>query len=110
MAPEVIAGASAEAGYNVKADIWSLGITAIELAEGQPPNAGLHPMRAIFLIPTLPAPKLSEPAKWSDGFIDFVQQCLQKDANLRPDAEALLAHPFVVQGGEAQVRAAQRRW
>lgn len=59
MAPEVITGGPLN-GYNTQADVWSLGITAIELAEGQPPNSEMHPMRAIFLIPTRPPPKLQE--------------------------------------------------
>jgi len=95
MAPEVISSAGPEAGYNSKADIWSLGITAIELAEGQPPNASLHPMRAIFLIPTKPPPHLTEPDKWSSEFNDFVRKCLAKDASERPSASELLSHPFI---------------
>eukprot|EP00316_Scyphosphaera_apsteinii_P008787 CAMPEP_0119301128 /NCGR_PEP_ID=MMETSP1333-20130426/2957_1 /TAXON_ID=418940 /ORGANISM="Scyphosphaera apsteinii, Strain RCC1455" /LENGTH=473 /DNA_ID=CAMNT_0007303119 /DNA_START=37 /DNA_END=1458 /DNA_ORIENTATION=- len=102
MAPEVIAGPSPTSGYNFKADIWSLGITAIELAEGQPPNAALHPMRAIFLIPNQPPPKLAEPEKWSAPFSDLLKCCLAKEAGDRPIAEVLLDHPFVAEGQAAQ--------
>ena len=64
MAPEVITadkpkqGSKEPKGYETKADVWSLGITAIELAEGHPPNSDMSPMRAIFFIPTRPPPKL----------------------------------------------------
>ena len=67
MAPEVISGGP-ESGYNSKADVWSLGITAIELAEGRPPNSDMHPMRAIFQIPTQPPPRLQKPDAWSRDF------------------------------------------
>ncbi len=101
MAPEVISspsGPGAEAGYHTKADIWSLGITAIELAEGQPPHASLHPMRAIFLIPTASPPQIKEPESWSDAFNTFLSQCLVKDPNERLDALALERDPFIESG------------
>jgi serine/threonine protein kinase len=74
MAPEVIQ----ETSYDGKADVWSLGITAIEMAEGTPPHFNVHPMRAIFLIPSKPPPKLNDPAKWSNEFNDFIKCCLLK--------------------------------
>eukprot|EP00008_Paramoeba_atlantica_P003824 CAMPEP_0201488026 /NCGR_PEP_ID=MMETSP0151_2-20130828/16492_1 /ASSEMBLY_ACC=CAM_ASM_000257 /TAXON_ID=200890 /ORGANISM="Paramoeba atlantica, Strain 621/1 / CCAP 1560/9" /LENGTH=379 /DNA_ID=CAMNT_0047873229 /DNA_START=176 /DNA_END=1312 /DNA_ORIENTATION=- len=92
MAPEVIQ----EVGYDYKADIWSLGITAIELAESRPPYANIHPMRAIFMIPSRPPPKLSEPGQWSSEFNDFVGKCLTKNPDERPTASQLLKHPFIL--------------
>lgn len=91
MSPEVIQGK----GYNSKADVWSLGITAIEMAEGLPPNAEMHPMRAIFLIPMQPPPTLSEPNSWSREFNDFLSKCLVKNPEDRASAEELLNHPFI---------------
>uniref|UniRef100_A0A3B3ZY83 non-specific serine/threonine protein kinase n=1 Tax=Periophthalmus magnuspinnatus TaxID=409849 RepID=A0A3B3ZY83_9GOBI len=91
MAPEVIQ----EIGYNCVADIWSLGITAIEMAEGKPPYADIHPMRAIFMIPTSPSPTFRNPDLWSESFQDFLKQCLVKNPQNRATATQLLQHPFI---------------
>uniref|UniRef100_A0A1I8JMB1 non-specific serine/threonine protein kinase n=1 Tax=Macrostomum lignano TaxID=282301 RepID=A0A1I8JMB1_9PLAT len=91
MAPEVIQ----EIGYNYSADIWSLGITAIEMADGKPPYGDIHPMRALFMIPTKPPPSFRNPNKWSQEFIDFVSQCLIKNPADRPSSERLLQHEFI---------------
>lgn len=91
MAPEVIE----EIGYDCVADIWSLGITALEMAEGKPPYGDIHPMRAIFMIPQKPPPSFREPDRWSTEFIDFVSKCLVKEPDDRATATELLEHEFI---------------
>ncbi|XP_053115422.1 misshapen-like kinase 1 isoform X7 [Hemicordylus capensis] len=105
MAPEVIAcDENPDATYDYRSDIWSLGITAIEMAEGAPPLCDMHPMRALFLIPRNPPPKLKS-KKWSKKFIDFIDNCLVKAYTSRPPTEQLLKFPFIRdQPTERQVR------
>ena len=91
MAPEVIR----ESHYDGRADVWSLGITCIEMAEGAPPHANLNPLRAIFVIPTKPAPTLADPDAWSPDMLDFIRCCCKKDPNQRHDSALLASHPFI---------------
>ncbi|XP_051839119.1 TRAF2 and NCK-interacting protein kinase isoform X9 [Antechinus flavipes] len=105
MAPEVIAcDENPDATYDFKSDLWSLGITAIEMAEGAPPLCDMHPMRALFLIPRNPAPRLKS-KKWSKKFQSFIESCLVKNHSQRPTTEQLMKHPFIRdQPNERQVR------
>ncbi|XP_053714665.1 TRAF2 and NCK interacting kinase b isoform X1 [Synchiropus splendidus] len=105
MAPEVIAcDENPDATYDFKSDLWSLGITAIEMAEGAPPLCDMHPMRALFLIPRNPAPRLKS-KKWSKKFQSFIDSCLVKSHSQRPSTEQLLKHPFIRElPNERQVR------
>ncbi|XP_075781923.1 mitogen-activated protein kinase kinase kinase kinase 3 isoform X2 [Pelodiscus sinensis] len=98
MAPEV-AAVERKGGYNQLCDLWAVGITAIELAELQPPMFDLHPMRALFLMTksNFQPPKLKDKMKWSNNFHHFVKMALTKNPKKRPTAEKLLQHPFVTQ-------------
>ncbi|XP_049309311.1 mitogen-activated protein kinase kinase kinase kinase 3 isoform X6 [Bactrocera dorsalis] len=106
MAPEV-AAVERKGGYNQLCDIWAVGITAIELAELQPPMFDLHPMRALFLMSKsgFKPPTLSNKEKWSTTFHNFVKTALTKNPKKRPTAECLLKHPFVQ--GDMSVRVAK---
>uniref|UniRef100_A0AAR2JDH1 Mitogen-activated protein kinase kinase kinase kinase n=1 Tax=Pygocentrus nattereri TaxID=42514 RepID=A0AAR2JDH1_PYGNA len=100
MAPEV-AAVEKNGGYNQLCDIWAVGITAIELAELQPPMFDLHPMRALFLMSksSFQPPKLKDKIKWSTAFQNFIKVALTKNPKKRPTAEKLLTHMFVAQTG-----------
>ncbi|KAF5752042.1 serine/threonine-protein kinase 4 B isoform X2 [Tripterygium wilfordii] len=91
MSPEVIR----ESRYDGKVDVWALGVSAIEMAEGLPPRATVHPMRVLFMISDEPAPMLEDKEKWSLVFHDFVAKCLTKEPRLRPTAAEMLKHKFI---------------
>jgi len=95
MAPELIRGQP----YDHKVDIWSLGIMCMEMCEGEPPYMEFPPLRALFLITTKGIPPLKESAKWSPELTDFLQKCLNKEPDQRPDASVLLKHPFIGKAG-----------
>lgn len=92
MAPEVIL----KKGVDAKSDIWSLGITVIEMGDGVPPNSEVSTYKAMRMTTNLnnPSPTFRDPSIWSDEIKDFVAKCLEKDKTKRPDAAALLQHPF----------------
>ncbi|KAL5759351.1 hypothetical protein ACOSQ2_018189 [Xanthoceras sorbifolium] len=91
MAPEVIQ----ESRYDGKVDVWALGVSAIEMAEGLPPRSTVHPMRVLFMISIEPAPMLEDKEKWSLVFHDFVAKCLTKEPRSRPTAAEMLKHKFI---------------
>ena len=95
MAPEVIACEDNPlASYDYRSDQWSLGITCIEIAEGEPPLCNMHPMRALFLIPRSPPPSLKQP-KWGRKFRSFIDVCLTKNYLQRPSSIELLRHEYI---------------
>lgn len=97
MAPEV-AAVERKGGYNQQCDIWAVGITAIELAELQPPMFDLHPMRALFLMSKsgFKPPTLKEKTKWSPQFHHFIKTALTKNPKKRPTADRLMMHSFML--------------
>uniref|UniRef100_A0A8C9W3P6 non-specific serine/threonine protein kinase n=1 Tax=Scleropages formosus TaxID=113540 RepID=A0A8C9W3P6_SCLFO len=98
MAPEVIACEQQyDYSYDTRCDVWSLGITAIELADGDPPLSEMHPVKALFKIPRNPPPTLRHPENWCRAFSHFIAQCLIKDFERRPSVTHLLEHPFIKQ-------------
>uniref|UniRef100_A0A8C9NTJ8 non-specific serine/threonine protein kinase n=1 Tax=Serinus canaria TaxID=9135 RepID=A0A8C9NTJ8_SERCA len=98
MAPEVIACEQQyDYSYDARCDVWSLGITAIELGDGDPPLFDMHPVKTLFKIPRNPPPTLLHPEKWCRGFNHFISQCLIKDFEERPSVTHLLEHPFIKQ-------------
>uniref|UniRef100_A0A8C2Q3A0 non-specific serine/threonine protein kinase n=1 Tax=Cyprinus carpio TaxID=7962 RepID=A0A8C2Q3A0_CYPCA len=98
MAPEV-AAVEIKGGYNELCDIWSVGITAIELAELQPPLFDVHPLRVLFLMSKsgYQPPKLKDKSKWSTTFYNFVKSMLVRNPKKRPSAKKMLTHLFVTQ-------------
>lgn len=101
MAPEVLDPEEYK-GYDKKADIWSLGITAIELAQGVPPYAREAPMKVIMLVLSRPSPHLPADSAFSKNFHEFIAACLIKDPQKRPTAQQLLQHKFLTQRRDAQ--------
>ena len=99
MAPEVSTGAK----YDYKADIWALGITALEMAEGIPPLANQNPVRALFLAASITPPSLQSPTSWTAAFTEFLSLCLQKSPGKRASSGVLLSHAFVADGGTGRV-------
>lgn len=92
MAPELAMGLR----YNVSVDIWSLGIVALEIGDGQPPLLGKDPLKIISMIVSKPAPTLQTKKKWSAEFNKFIEKCLKKDPNDRMTADQLLSDPFII--------------
>jgi len=97
MAPEVVANKTGNVPYDARSDVWSLGITLIELGEMNPPLHEIHPMKALMMIPMREAPTFSHPDKWSRDFKDFVATCLIKSPEKRKSAEEMLKHPWILQ-------------
>ncbi|XP_017875428.1 neither inactivation nor afterpotential protein C isoform X2 [Ceratina calcarata] len=97
MAPEVVMskGSSSDVGYGNRADVWAVGITAIELADGNPPFQDMHPTRALFQIVRNPPPNLYRPSNWSQNFNDFIAECLEKNPENRPYMAEIAEHPFL---------------
>ncbi|XP_076177941.1 STKc_myosinIII_N_like and MYSc_Myo21 domain-containing protein ninaC [Ptiloglossa arizonensis] len=99
MAPEVATSKphNAKSGYGNRADVWAIGITAIELADGKPPFQDMHPTRALFQIVRNPPPNFYRPSNWSQNFNDFVAECLEKNPENRPFMGEIVEHPFLTE-------------
>ncbi|XP_058452551.1 neither inactivation nor afterpotential protein C [Malaya genurostris] len=96
MAPEIITSSkNSDEVYDTRSDVWALGITAIELGDGKPPFADMHPTRTMFQIVRNPPPTLYRPANWTQNYNDFVAECLEKNADHRPFMMEIIEHPFL---------------
>ena len=102
MAPELIQGN----GYGVAVDVWSAGITALEMAEGEPPYFHEPALKALFRIYSAPPPTLKHPERWGMKFKSFLRMALEKDASRRATVKELLMHPFMQEASTAEVFAA----
>ena len=98
MSPELIRGLE----YDAKVDVWSLGITAIEMADGEPPLIDEQPLRALLLITIQPSPTVENPSKWSNALNHFLKRCLMTRPEQRASTEQLLMHPWIRTAGEPQ--------
>uniref|UniRef100_J3SD83 non-specific serine/threonine protein kinase n=1 Tax=Crotalus adamanteus TaxID=8729 RepID=J3SD83_CROAD len=105
MAPEVVmCETSKDRPYDYKADVWSLGVTLIEMAEIEPPHHELNPMRVLLKIAKSEPPSLAQPSKWSADFKDFLKKCLEKNVDARWNIAELLQHPFVTVTSNKPIR------
>ncbi|KAJ6669117.1 hypothetical protein lerEdw1_007926 [Lerista edwardsae] len=105
MAPEVVmCETSKDRPYDYKADVWSLGVTLIEMAEIEPPHHELNPMRVLLKIAKSDPPSLAQPSKWSADFKDFLKKCLEKNVDARCNTAELLQHPFVTVSSNRPIR------
>lgn len=100
MSPELLA----HSDYNKKTDIWSLGITVIEMAEGEPPYSDMKMKMAMMKISREPAQGLTDPSKWSPELNNFVKRCLTLNPDKRPEAYELLDDPFILKYGKGGAR------
>ncbi|XP_006831380.1 PREDICTED: STE20-like serine/threonine-protein kinase isoform X2 [Chrysochloris asiatica] len=105
MAPEVVmCETSKDRPYDYKADVWSLGVTLIEMAEIEPPHHELNPMRVLLKIAKSEPPTLAQPSRWSSNFKDFLKKCLEKNVDARWTTSQLLQHPFVTVDSNKPIR------
>ncbi|XP_076245850.1 STKc_myosinIII_N_like and MYSc_Myo21 domain-containing protein ninaC [Calliopsis andreniformis] len=108
IAPEVAMSKNSNPeGYGNRADVWAIGITAIELTDGKPPFQDMHPTRALFQIVRNPPPNLYRPSNWSQNFNDFIAECLEKNPDNRPFMAEIAEHPFLAELPESDFLLAQ---
>lgn len=109
LAPEIVSG-DEEKGYTAKVDVWAVGITAIQCAEGQPPYHDVNPMRALFLISQKAPPKLKDAKKWSTGLNELVEALLRKDDTARASCADALSMDVMKDSGKQRTRWAQLKF